>query len=184
MRSVAEMIGGTDAAEIEIEPMRRRHLTRVISIEQQCYPKPWTRGIFESEISQMHPASRWYLVARQRRRVIGYGGVWITGVPGSADCEAHITNIAVDPEWRRRGVGEMLMCHLAEHVIAVGCRAWTLEVRADSEGAQAMYRRFGFAPAGVRRGYYENGTDAIVMWCHDIHTAEYAAQIASLGGPR
>ena len=50
----------------------------------------------------------------------------------------------------------------------------TLEVRASNTGAQALYRRFGFVPAGVRQRYYENTEDAIVMWCHDIADGEYA----------
>jgi [ribosomal protein S18]-alanine N-acetyltransferase len=58
--------------------------------------------------------------------------------------------------------------------------AWTLEVRASSTGAQELYRRFGFAPAGVRKKYYENSEDAIVMWCHDIDSDEYATRLAGL----
>ena len=61
-----------------------------------------------------------------------------------------------------------------------GCTAWTLEVRASSTGAQALYRSFGFAPAGVRARYYEGREDAIVMWCHDIQGAEYADRLAGL----
>jgi ribosomal-protein-alanine N-acetyltransferase len=113
--------------------------------------------------------------------VVAYAGVWITGGPEPSPREAHITNIAVDPVWRRCGLGELLLRHLAEHVIAVGCEAWTLEVRASSTGAQAMYAKFGFVPAGVRRNYYENSTDAIVMWCHDIQDPEYSARISQLG---
>jgi ribosomal-protein-alanine N-acetyltransferase len=66
------------------------------------------------------------------------------------------------------------MLGLADAAIGHGCRSWTLEVRVSSTGAQELYRRFGFAPAGVRTRYYENTEDAIVMWCHDIQGAEYA----------
>jgi [ribosomal protein S18]-alanine N-acetyltransferase len=177
----SEMRADFDLAEVSVEPIRKRHLTQIMAIEQQCYPRPWTRSIFESEITQIHPESRWYLVARYRRRVVGYGGLWITGGPPPNSREAHVTNIAVDPTWRRRGLGELLMRHLAEHAISVGCEAWTLEVRASSQGAQAMYAKFGFVPAGVRRNYYENTTDAIVMWCHDIQAPTYAERISELG---
>ena len=61
--------------------------------------------------------------------------------------------------------------------------AWTLEVRASSTGAQALYRAFGFAPAGVRAQYYENTEDAIVMWCHDIQSPAYAERLAGLRRP-
>jgi ribosomal-protein-alanine N-acetyltransferase len=181
MKIESEMRSEMDFAEVCVEPMRKRHLTQVMAIEQQCYPRPWTRGIFESEIAQIHPDSRWYLVARYRRRVLAYGGLWITGGSSLNSREAHITNIAVDPMWRRRGLGELLMRHLAEHAISVGCEAWTLEVRASSQEAQAMYKKFGFVPAGVRRNYYEHTTDAIVMWCHDIQDPTYRTRISKLG---
>ena len=52
----------------------------------------------------------------------------------------------------------------------------------SSTGAQELYRKFGFAPAGVRKRYYENTEDAIVMWCHDIQTEDYAQRLRELGG--
>jgi ribosomal-protein-alanine N-acetyltransferase len=58
----------------------------------------------------------------------------------------------------------------------------TLEVRVSSTGAQELYRKFGFGPAGVRKRYYENTEDAIVMWCHDIQTEEYARRLREVGG--
>ena len=58
--------------------------------------------------------------------------------------------------------------------------AWTLEVRASNNAAQDLYRRFGFAPAGVRNRYYENTEDAIVMWCHDIQSESYAERLRSI----
>jgi ribosomal-protein-alanine N-acetyltransferase len=69
---------------------------------------------------------------------------------------------------------------LAREAIARGCVSWTLEVRISSTGAQELYRRFGFVPAGVRTKYYEHREDAIVMWCHDIATEGYAARLAEL----
>jgi ribosomal-protein-alanine N-acetyltransferase len=73
-----------------------------------------------------------------------------------------------------------LLLALAHDIIERGCVAWTLEVRASSVGAQDLYRGFGFAPAGVRKNYYDNSEDAIVMWCHDIDTPEYAGRLREL----
>ena len=84
--------------------------------------------------------------------------------------QAHVTNIVVAPDARRLGVGTRLMSTLAATAIERGCAAWTLEVRASNTAAQELYRQFGFAPAGVRKRYYENTEDAIVMWCHDIQS--------------
>ncbi|MCU0260197.1 MAG: ribosomal protein S18-alanine N-acetyltransferase [Ilumatobacteraceae bacterium] len=163
---------------VVVEPMRRRHLSAMMPIERAAYPKPWSRGVFESELQQVRDGSRLYLVARRGRAVLGYAGVWI--VPDPDGAHAHLTNVAVDPAHRRSGVATRLLVELAQRIIERGCVGWTLEVRMGSTGAQELYRRFGFVPAGVRKGYYEQGEDALVMWCHDIHTPEYAARLEAL----
>jgi ribosomal-protein-alanine N-acetyltransferase len=165
---------------VVIEPMRRRHLRQAIPIEQAAYPTSWSRTVFESELDQTRDGSRRYLVARVDRRVVGYAGVWIVRDPDGD--QAHVTNVVVAPEFQRQGIALRLLLELAQDIIERGCVAWTLEVRASSEGAQALYRRFGFAPAGVRKRYYDNSEDAIVMWCHDIDTPEYAERLRGLAG--
>lgn len=166
----------TVVGELGLSPMRRRDLRNgVMDIEAVSYPRPWSQAVFESEIAQMRSGSRYYLVARdtsggssaRRAPIVGYAGVWLVGD------EAHVTNVAVAPHARRRGVATALMLGLADAAIQRGCGSWTLEVRVSSTGAQELYRRFGFAPAGVRTRYYENTEDAIVMWCHDIQGRDY-----------
>jgi ribosomal-protein-alanine N-acetyltransferase len=162
-----------------IEPMQRRDLRRgVMAIEAVSYPRPWSSGVFESELGQVRSGARRYLVARRADRhgkhVVGYAGLWFSGD------EAHVTNVAVDPDQQRRGVATALLEALAEASIERGCSAWTLEVRVSSVGAQELYRRFGFNPAGVRARYYENTEDAIVMWCNDIQGDDYRALIGSI----
>ena len=166
--------------ELGISPMRRRDLRHgVMDIEAVSYPRPWSQGVFESEIAQVRSGTRHYIVARsapdgRRARIVGYAGVWLSGH------EAHVTNVAVAPETRRQGVATALMLGLADVAIARGCRSWTLEVRVSSRGAQELYRRFGFAPAGVRTRYYENTEDAIVMWFHDIQGADYGRLLEAI----
>ena len=169
---------GAAAARIVIEPMRRRHLRQVLPIEARAYPKSWSRSVFESELDQVGNGSRYYVVARLGRDVVGYAGLWF--VPDPEGDQAHVTNIVVAPAHRRRGIARQLMVHLADAAIRRGCVAWTLEVRASSTGAQELYRRFGFAPAGVRRQYYDHTEDAIVMWCHDIDGQDYATRLEGL----
>ncbi len=160
---------------ISVEPMRRRDVRRgVLAIESHAYPRPWSAGVFFSEIEQMRAGSRHYLVARHGREIVGYAGLWfVTG-------EAHVTNVAVRPEWPRHGVATRLLVELAQEARRRACAAWTLEVRVSSAGAQELYRGFGFAPAGVRQRYYENSEDAIVMWCHDIQSDEYRTRLEEL----
>jgi ribosomal-protein-alanine N-acetyltransferase len=164
--------------DLVIEPMRRRHLRGVMPLEAAAYPTSWSRSVFESELDQVRSGSRHYVVGRSARRVVGYAGLWFVEDPDGD--QAHVTNVVVDAGRRREGVATRLLVALAESAIERECVAWTLEVRASSEGAIELYRRFGFAPAGIRKRYYENTEDAIVMWCHDIHTPEYAERLRAL----
>ena len=152
---------------VHIIPMRRRHVRSVLRIEQQVYPRPWTMSLFLSELSLR--SSRAYFVSRVGRDVVGYGGLMM-----SAD-DGHITTLAVDPRWQRRQIATRLMLVLAREAIARNARSVTLEVRLSNRAAQELYRRFGFAPVGVRKNYYaETNEDALVMWAHEVQRAEYA----------
>lgn len=174
--------GVSSIGDVTLEPMRRRDLRHgVMDIEAVSYPKPWSAGVFDSELAQVRSGSRCYLVARRRRTAVrgqselaGYAGLWFTAG------EAHVTNVAVDPSHQRSGVATALLLALADEAIRRDCTAWTLEVRVSSVGAQELYRRFGFVPAGVRSRYYENTEDAIVMWCNDIQLDEYQSLLASI----
>lgn len=167
--------GSQELHVLSIEPMRRRHLGDILRIEEQVYPKPWTSGVFSSEIDLARRGERFYIVARQNNQVVGYAGLIFV-----VD-EAHISNIATDPQRRREGIGQYLLFHLIEQAIARGAQALTLEVRASNTAAHALYRIFGFAPAGIRQRYYENTEDALVMWAHDIQSAEYRLRLNTLG---
>lgn len=89
------------------EVMRRRHLRRVLQIEEQVYPRPWTHRTFVSELGAMRTGSRYYMVAYVDDIMVGYAGLMFSGD------DAHITNIAVDPEWQGRGVATEMMLDLA-----------------------------------------------------------------------
>jgi [ribosomal protein S18]-alanine N-acetyltransferase len=157
-----------------IEPLRRRHLPDVMAIEQVSYPKPWTRNVFQSELDLARRGERHYIVARSGAVVVGYAGLmFVVG-------DAHVTNIAVAADHQRMGVATRLLAQLSWEAITRGCEAMTLEVRVSNTGAQALYRAFGFVPAGVRQRYYENTEDAIVMWCHDIAEPAFRERLASL----
>lgn len=162
-----------DELEVTIGPMRRRHLRSVIRIEQQVYPRPWSMGLFMSELG--YQGSRVYLVARVGSTVVGYGGVMLVADDG------HVTTLAVDPAWHRHGLGTRLLHALAVAAIDRGAKNLTLEVRVSNQAAKELYRAFGFAPAGIRKGYYaETNEDAIVMWANDVDGEVYAQRLAAL----
>ena len=164
-----------DAADVDvvIGPMRRRHLKSVLRIEQQVYPRPWSMGLFMSELA--FGPTRLYVTARVGNAVVGYGGLML--VPD----DGHITTLAVDPGWHRLKIGTRLLHVLAVEAVERGARNLTLEVRMSNEPAQRLYQQFGFAPAGVRKGYYvETNEDALIMWANDVDAPEYAARLATL----
>jgi len=159
--------------EVRIVPLRRRHLRGVVRIEQQVYPRPWTFGLFLSEIGQR--TTRLYLVARVGADVVGYAGLF------RAVDDGHITTVAVDPAWHRHGIASRMLVALARGAVERQCVNLTLEVRMSNSGAQALYQRFGFVPAGVRKGYYpETREDALVMWANDVDTPAYAERLAAI----
>ena len=142
---------------VHMVPMRRRHLRSVLRIEAQVYPRPWSLGLFMSELALRN--SRVYYVARIEGVVVGYGGLMVSGDDG------HITTLAVDPAWHRRKLASRVLLALVREGVARGVSSLTLEVRVGNVGAQELYRQFGFAPAGIRKNYYvETNEDALVMW--------------------
>jgi ribosomal-protein-alanine N-acetyltransferase len=153
--------------------MRRRHVRQILKIEQRVYPRPWSASVFAGEIDQIG-RGRVYIVAHVGRHLAGYAGLMV--VPDSA----HITNVAVDPARQRHGIGSRLLLTLARQAVVLGAPALTLEVRVSNVAAQELYRRFGFAPAGVRQRYYEGTEDAIVMWAHDIGSVEYRERLDAI----
>jgi len=161
------------AGAVRIVPLRRRHLRHVIQIEEANYPRPWSSTVFLSEMAQRR--SRRYTVATIGPLVVGYCGLMVVEEDG------HITTLTVDTAWHRRSIGTVLLLDQARAASTLGARHLTLEVRTSNSAAQALYRRFGFAPVGVRRNYYpETGEDAIVMWAHDIDTAAYTQRLAEI----
>lgn len=173
MAARADDVPGPDDVEVVIGSMRRRHLRSVLRIEQQVYPRPWSMGLFMSELG--FRAGRVYLVAKVDGIVVGYGGVMLVADDG------HITTLAVDPAWHRNGIGARLLLALGDAAVERGARNLTLEVRISNRPAQELYRRYGFVPAGIRKGYYvETNEDALVMWANDLDSQEQAARAAAL----
>ncbi len=157
--------------DLVIVPMRRAHIRKIMPIEQQVYPRPWTAQVFVEELEQARVGKRHYLVGTIGDELVGYGGLLYV------EDDAHVTNLAVHPMWRSRGIATELLLDLAWEANRRGCEAMTLEVRHTNVAAQQLYRRFGFVPAGVRKKYYENRDDAIVMWCAGVQQPEFAVQL-------
>ena len=143
------------AAAIEVRRLTYADLPQVVAIERRAYPTPWSLAMFVLELSK---ASGICLAASARGRLAAYL------VCSRYDTVWHIMNVAVDPERRRQGIAATLLTRLIERVDDPEAR-YTLEVRRSNQGAFALYERFRFRAAGVRKRYYaDNGEDAVVMW--------------------
>jgi len=162
---------------IVLGPLRANDLDGahgVLAVERAVFSHPWSRRIFTEELAQRR--SRIYRAAWDGRRVVAYAGLMLI------DDEAHVNNIAVHPMWQRRSIATVLLLDAVRQARARGTRHLTLEVRVGNDGAVELYRRFGFAPVGIRPNYYpETGDDALIMWARDIDSDDYSSRIATIG---
>ncbi|MCX8052817.1 MAG: ribosomal protein S18-alanine N-acetyltransferase [Armatimonadetes bacterium] len=160
------------ALPVELRRMRREDLPRVMEIERECFPKPWSESAYLTEISNR---SAYYVVAVADYQIVGYAGMWII-----MD-EAHVTTLAVARTHRRLRIAEQLLVNLLDEAIRRGARRATLEVRQSNEAAQSLYRKFGFTPVALRKGYYtDNRENAIVMWVDDMNSLEFQASYRAI----
>lgn len=161
------------SAELRLVPMRRRDLREVLDVERQVFPEPWSMAVFSSELALR--SGRAYQVARSGKSLAGYTGLLFV------DDEAHVTTVATAPGWQGRGVATVMLATAFRQARTAGIRQISLEVAAGNERAQALYRRFGFMPVGVRKGYYPlTGEDAIVMWVYEVDGGAYAERLDRL----
>ncbi|EMT44803.1 MULTISPECIES: ribosomal protein S18-alanine N-acetyltransferase [Anoxybacillus] len=143
--------------DVSFRFMTLQDLDRIIEIEQLSFTLPWSRSSFYQELTN-NPYAR-YIVLEYDGQVIGYCGMWLV-----MD-EAHITNIAVLPQFRGKKLGEALMRQAMALAREEGAKTMTLEVRVSNVVAQSLYRKLGFLNGGIRKRYYsDNQEDALVMW--------------------
>ncbi len=146
--------------EILIRPMKIEDIGQVMVVERASFVTPWSETAFEEEIKNDLAC---YLSLVDNELVVGYAGMWII-----ID-EAHITNIALLPEFRGKGLGEKLLTVLMAEAKAHGAKSMTLEVRATNTIAQQLYTKLGFVCYGVRRQYYtDTKEDALIMWLDEL----------------
>ena len=146
------------ASAVDVRRLTYADLPQVVAIERRAFTTPWSLAMFVLELSK--PAGVCLaaeLADDEDRELVGYL------VCSRYDTVWHVMNVAVDPDRRRRGIATALIGALLERI---GDDAQvTLEVRRSNTGALALYERFGFRSAGIRRRYYQdNGEDAVIMW--------------------
>jgi ribosomal-protein-alanine N-acetyltransferase len=187
----------------QLRPMTEADIPQVAEIEGQSFPTSWPRTAYRRELANRLAR---YLVLTDRSRgsipskeqgpqrksllgifrrkpveeptsdfIVGYVGLWLM-----VD-QAHIVAIAIREQYRRQGLGELLLTESVELALSNGQESVTLEVRRSNESAQALYEKFRFLKVGVRRRYYtDNKEDALIMTTPPINTDSYAEHLAYL----
>jgi len=140
---------------IEIVKMEECHVAQVAHLEKICFSDPWSEKSVASELN--NKLALW-LVAVDGETVVGYVG------SQTVIDETDMMNIAVHPDYRRRGIAELLANRLVEELKAIGSVALTLEVRASNGPAITLYEKLGFLKVGLRKNYYRNPKeDALIL---------------------
>lgn len=139
---------------LSIRPMQQGDAAAVHRISSLSFSSPWSLQAIQDEFDH---AFTYYLLAEDEEGVAGFVGAWL--VAG----EVQITNIAVDPQKRQRGIGRLLLEQLIQDMQHIGMAEIFLEVRISNTAAKSLYESLGFQYAGLRRGFYENNEDAHVM---------------------
>lgn len=132
---------------IELQVMTDAHVAQVAQLEKLCFSDPWSENSVASELN--NPLSLW-LVALDDATVAGYIG------SQSVQGEADMMNIAVHPDYRRKGIARLLVTELVAALAKKGVHSLALEVRASNAPAIALYEQLGFIQVGLRPNYYRN----------------------------
>ncbi|HEV2655578.1 MAG TPA: ribosomal protein S18-alanine N-acetyltransferase, partial [Ktedonobacteraceae bacterium] len=154
--------------------LRDKQIIGERAVAQQLEPeKPRRSRLFPLSLLPTRPAVT--TSSPDLASIIGFAGLWLM-----VD-EAHITTIAMHPDFRQRGLGEFLLVSLIDTAYEIGARWVTLEVRVSNSVAQSLYRKYGFHQAGVRHRYYsDNQEDALIMWTDEINSPAYKQKFQEL----
>jgi [ribosomal protein S18]-alanine N-acetyltransferase len=144
---------------IDFRPLTLADLAVIERIERRAYPTPWSRSMFAGEIAKQSSICLGAVDGDEDDRLVGY-----LIISRYADAW-HIMNIAIDEDYRRRGIATQLLNRLFELTSSDDRRGYTLEVRVSNGHAIRLYESLGFVARGIRRGYYtDNREDALIMW--------------------
>lgn len=186
-----------------VDRMMLADIPRVTEIERLAYPSPWPPSAYKKELQEnryahyivvrdtelaarttpapergepsrrafplsLLPSKPHTASSPDTAAIVGFAGLWLM-----VD-ESHVTTIAVHPDYRGQGIGELMLSSLVGISYEIGARMVTLEVRVSNAVAQNLYRKYGFKDAGVRKRYYsDNHEDALIMWTDEINSQAY-----------
>ena len=160
--------------DLEIRSITKDDLENVIELDNASFPEPWSKSLWNVELSRN---KRIYLGAFQKKELVGFIGGLL------AHTDFHITTVATKESIRNLGVGSVILFEMLHQILGLSAEvdSITLEVRSSNKPAQALYRKFGFAPVGLRRSYYQdNDEDAIIMSLENLQSANLQDRLAKI----
>ncbi|MBR5756658.1 MAG: ribosomal protein S18-alanine N-acetyltransferase [Firmicutes bacterium] len=134
-----------------------KDIDAVFGIEQLCFEYPWSRVLFEADLTS-NPNAVYWLAEDENGEALGFIGTH--NIAG----EINVTNVAVKPTAQNRKIATALVSHMIEYFVDKNIIGITLEVASKNESAIHLYEKSGFKREGLRARYYKNGDDAIIMW--------------------
>ncbi len=195
----------SSSLRVRIEPMQIDDIGQILEIERASFSAPWSARAYDYELRYNELAH--YFIARPQAApvadprsargrlnwlsgilhpepapapdhtpsILGYVGFWLMAG------EAHISTIAVRPEFRGHSIGELLLVNAIDRAMELGAQVATLEVRVSNVKAQNLYSKYSFENVGLRKGYYtDNNEDAIIMTTPSLNSVEYQRQFSGL----
>ena len=159
---------------VDLRPLVDSDVDAVLALDARVHLNTWSSGFLRSQLAD--PTTRTNLVAEVDGQMVGHAALLVV-----VD-EGHVISVTVDSDRQRSGIGTVLLAALFRDALVRGLSALTLEVRVSNEPAIGLYQRFGFAPAGIRKGYYADSVvggreDALVMWAHDIADPAFSNRV-------
>jgi ribosomal-protein-alanine N-acetyltransferase len=171
MELAAPQAGRPD--RLSIVAMAPSDISEVARIERASFATVWPSDAFYNELNANKLAH--YFVGRIDERIVAYGGIWVILE------DSHVTTLAVEPAFRGKGFGEVVLMRLIDEALERGAAWMTLEVRESNAVAQRLYRKYGFTTVTMRRGYYSDDNEsALVMWAGNLKSELYRNRLRVL----
>ncbi|MFN6460639.1 MAG: ribosomal protein S18-alanine N-acetyltransferase [Nostoc sp. DedVER02] len=158
--------------DLEIKLLTPDNLSAILELDRACFGGLWTLEGYKRELDSPNSDLLGLFSPSSSISLLGIGCFW------SILDEAHITIVAVHPQYQRQGLGAALLYSLIKTACDRKMERATLEVRASNLAAISLYQKFGFKTAGRRRGYYQdNGEDALILWLADLQHSKFKATL-------
>ncbi|MBE9008197.1 ribosomal protein S18-alanine N-acetyltransferase [Fortiea sp. LEGE XX443] len=156
------------SSDLKLRPLTTDDLSAILELDQACFGGLWTMEGYQRELDSPNSELLGLFSPLSTIKLLGMGCFW------SILDEAHITILAIHPQYHRQGLGQALLYALLKTACDRGLERATLEVRASNLAAISLYQKFGFKTAGRRRHYYkDNGEDALILWLSELQYPQF-----------